>query len=401
MTDESPALTGLAEDTGTTVDDRSRRERLFEAAAAKGVPLRTILAVDAVVVLTWGAYRLLGRLREVILWIFIAAFVALVLNPAVALLQRKGLRRSGAVGLVFAGAVLAFIGLLVLFGYPLVNATTHFADQIPTMVKQLQKGHGQLAHLLERFHLLSWVQKNAPKLSGAARNLGRPALTFGTNLGKAVASTILALTTIGFLSLFLLIEAPRLRAAFLRNLKPSRRQTVEGIAGQVSRQVTHYVLGTAALSFLFGLVVFVTLVVLGVPFSLLIGLWVALVAMIPLVGGLVAGIPAVLIALLHSPAAGIAILVVFVGFQLVENHLLYPLVMSRTVRMNPLWVLLAVLVGANLGGLFGSSLGALTGALVAIPVGSAIQVVFRELWERTRPGVADTPADLDGPERVP
>ena len=77
-------------------------------------------------------------------------------------------------------------------------------------------------------------------------------------------------------------------------------------------------------------------------------------------------------------------LIVFVGFQLVENHFLYPVVMSRTVRMNPLWVLLAVLVGANLGGVFGSTLGALTGALVAIPVGGAIQVIFREVWQRTR-----------------
>jgi predicted PurR-regulated permease PerM len=135
---------------------------------------------------------------------------------------------------------------------------------------------------------------------------------------------------------------------------------------------------------LFGLVVFVTMVILGVPFALLIGLWVALVAMIPLIGGLIAGAPAVALALLHSPTAGLVALIVFVGFQLVENHFIYPVVMSRTVRMNPLWVLLAVLIGANLGGVFGSTLGALTGALVAIPVGGAIQVVFREVWVRTR-----------------
>jgi len=68
----------------------------------------------------------------------------------------------------------------------------------------------------------------------------------------------------------------------------------------------------------------------------------------------------------------------------VENHFLYPVVMSRTVRMNPLWVLLAVLIGANLGGVFGSTLGGLTGALVAIPVAGAVQVISREVWQRTR-----------------
>ena len=175
--------------------------------------------------------------------------------------------------------------------------------------------------------------------------------------------------------------------------------------------MTSYVLGTIALSLLFGVVIFVTMLVLGVPFALLIGLWVALVAMIPLVGGLIAAVPSVVLAMLHTPTAGVVTLIVFVGFQLVENHFLYPVVMSRTVRMNPLWVLLAVLVGANLGGVFGSSLGALTGALVAIPVGGAIQVVFREVWARTRAspahptGFAETPGssspELPGQDGAP
>ena len=197
-------------------------------------------------------------------------------------------------------------------------------------------------------------------------------------------STILALTTIAFLSLFMLLEAPMLRKAALGALPARHRATVEEVSHRVSRSVTSYVLGTFALSFLFGVVVFATLALLGVPFALLIGLWVALVAMIPLVGGLIAGVPSVLIAALHSPTAAVVTLAVFVGFQLIENHFLYPVVMARTVRMNPLWVLLAVLVGANLGGVFGSALGALAGALVAIPVGGAIQVISQEVWSHTR-----------------
>jgi predicted PurR-regulated permease PerM len=373
--------------------DAPRRERLFAAASARGVPLRTILAVDAVVIATFVLYRLVGRLREVILWILIAAFISAVLNPSVLFLQRRGFRRGSAVGLVFVGAIAVFFGLLGLLGYPLVNSLTHVAERLPTMVNDVEKGHGWLAHELKRLGLLSWVQKNAPKLKTFAHSLGKPALTVGTNLGKAVFSTILALTTIAFLSLFMLLEAPGLRKGLLGTLAPERRREVEEIGHQVSRQVSSYVLGTIALSLMFGVVIFVTLVVLGVPFALLIGLWVALVAMIPLVGGLIAAVPSVALALLHSPTAGIVTLVVFVAFQLVENHFIYPVVMSRSVRMNPLWVLLAVLVGANLGGVFGSSLGALAGALVAIPVGSAIQVVFREVWARTRP----QPAPAGGP----
>ena len=383
--------------------DAPRRERLFAAASARGVPLRTILTVDLVVIVTWVMYRLIGRLREVILWVLIAAFIALVLNPAVVALERHRFRRGAAVGVVFAVAVGVFGGLLALFGYPLVNSLTHVAERLPTMVDQVQRGHGWLAHTLKRFGLLQWVQKNAPRLKQAAHNLGKPALSVGTNLGKAVFSTILALTTIAFLSLFMLLEAPPLRRSLLGNLNPRLRRTVVDVSTTVSRSVTAYVLGTGAMGLLFGLVVFVTLLVLGVPFALLLGLWVALVAMIPLVGGLIGGVPTVALALLHSPTSGVVMVVVFIGFQLIENHFLYPVVMSRTVRMNPLWVLLSVLVGANLGGVFGSSLGALTGALVAIPVGGAIQVVFREVWNRTRAEPVDEvgPVGGDRPEDGP
>jgi predicted PurR-regulated permease PerM len=373
--------------------DAPRLERLFAAASAKGVPLRTILVIDAVVIATWVLYRLLGRLREVILWLLIAAFIALVLNPAVNFLQRHRFRRGSAIGVVFAGAILVFFGLLGLFGYPLVNSLTHVAVSLPNMVKQVQKGHGWLAHTLQHFHLLTWVQKNAPKLETAAHNLGKPALSVGTNLGKAVFSTILSLATIAFLSLFMLLEAPNLRRSFLGSMRPSRRLVAEDIAHRVSRQVTSYVLGTFFLSGLFGLVVLVTMLILGVPFALLVGLWVVLVAMIPLVGGLIAAVPSLLIALLHSPTAGVVMLVVFVGFQLVENHFLYPVVMSRSVRMNPLWVLLSVLIGANLGGVFGSALGALTGALIAIPVGGAIQVIFGEVWQHTTATASGPPGE--------
>ena len=149
-----------------------RRERLFAAASDKGVPLRTILTVDAVVIATWVLYRLIGRLREVILWILIAAFIALVLNPAVNFLQRHRVRRGAAIGVVFAGAAIVFRRP----ARPVRLSAGQLADPrgqaaFPTMVNQVQKGHGWLAHTLQRFHLLSWVQKNAPKLETAAKNL--------------------------------------------------------------------------------------------------------------------------------------------------------------------------------------------------------------------------------------
>ena len=111
--------------------------------------------------------------------------------------------------------------------------------------------------------------------------------------------------------------------------------------------------------------VFITLALLGVPYALLFGLWVALVDFLPTIGGALAGIPTVLFALGHSLSAGIVTAVVFLVYTFVENHFLNPMVMSRTVKVNPLLVIVAVLVGADIGswvgGIFGGFVARLAG----------------------------------------
>jgi predicted PurR-regulated permease PerM len=124
----------------------------------------------------------------------------------------------------------------------------------------------------------------------------------------------------------------------------------------------------------------VTLTVLGVPFPLLWALWVALVDFLPMIGGALAGIPTVLIALSHSLTAGIVIAVAFVACQQIENHVLNPVIMSRTVNVNPLLVLLAILVGTSIGDWLGGFFGAFVAALISIPVAGALQVIAKELW---------------------
>ena len=130
---------------------------------------------------------------------------------------------------------------------------------------------------------------------------------------------------------------------------------------------------------------FVTLFILGVPFAILWALWVALVDFLPMIGGALAGIPTVLFATAHSLTAGIITLVVFLVYTQIENHILNPVVMSRTVSVNPLLVLLSILVGASLGSWLGGTFGAFVAALIAIPTAGAIQVVTREIWRATEP----------------
>jgi predicted PurR-regulated permease PerM len=374
----------------------SRRDRLWDAAAARGVPLLAIFATVAVVVVVFLAGKLIYKLREIVLLMVVAGFIALLLNPIVVLLQRWKVRRRGlAVAVVTVFAVIVFAGLAALFGYPLVNGLTHLTHKLPTYVKQVEQGKGALGHLARRYHVQRWVDKNlVPKLSTFAKNLSKPALT----LGKAAVSLLFALFVIFVLVLLLLLEGPKLRRGILGMMEPERAARVWRVSGEVSRSVTGFMLGNFITSLIAGIVVLVTLMILGVPFALLWALWVALFDFLPMIGGAIAGIPTALFALTHSLSAFIVFTVVFLAYTQIENHILNPIVMSRTVRINPLLVLIAILVGANVGDLVGGFFGGFVGTLLAIPTAGALQVVVRELWQSTSP---EAQLEMVGGERPP
>jgi predicted PurR-regulated permease PerM len=369
--------------------------RLFRYADTRRVPLRTILVTVAVVAATYLGAQLLYRLRTIVLLIVVAGFVALLLNPIVVLLQRRIPRRGLAVSIVTLVTLVVFAVLAYEFGNPLVNGITDLAGKLPGYVTSAEHGTGWIGHLATKYHVQTWVQKNAPKLVTYAESLSKPVLT----VGKGAISLLIELFTIFVLVLLLLLEAPKMRKWLLGQMRPERAATVTRIGSEVSQSVSGYMLGNLLTSLIAGTVVFVTLLILGVPFPLLWGLWVALVDFLPMIGGALAGIPTVLFVFFSKGfTAGLVTLVVFLIYTQVENHILNPVIMSRTVRINPLLVLLSVLVGAELGNLVGGLFGGFVAALLAIPVGGALQVLVREAWQATdsqTPKTAKTPLDAE------
>jgi predicted PurR-regulated permease PerM len=279
-------------------------------------------------------------------------------------------------------AALVFIALAAAFGVPLVNGVTHLADGLPSYIASAQHGRGWIGHLVAKYHVQSWVQHNTPKLVGYAQALSKPALT----VGKGAVSIIIELFTLFVLVLLLLLEGPKMWSWTLAQMTSGRRATVTRIAADVSQKVTGYMFGDLLTSLTAGIVVFVTLLILGVPFPLLWGLWVALVDFLPMIGGALAGIPTVLFAFIaRGLTAGIVTAVVFAVYTQIENHVLNPVVMSKTVRISPLLVFIAVLAGASLGSLIGGIFGGFVAALLAIPTAGALQVLVKEIWQATAP----------------
>jgi len=370
---------------------QTRRARLWRSTESQGIPLRAILVTVAVVVVTYMAGKLLYRLRDVVLLMAVSGFVALLLNPLVVYLQRwKVPRRGFAVAIVTFWAVLVFIGLAIAFGYPLIHSATHLADKLPSYVDQAEHPHGWIGQLIRRYHVQTWVQHNSAKIASFAQSLGKPALA----LGKGAVSLLVALGTIFFLVLLLLLEGPKMRSWILANMTSERAVRVTRVSAQVNRAVTGYMAGNLLTSLIAGAVVFVTLLILGVPFPFLWALWVALVDFLPMIGGALAGIPTVLFATTHSLTAGIVTLIVFLAYTQIENHVLNPVVMSKTVQINPLLVLISILVAASIGSWIGGLFGGFVAALLAIPAAGAGQVIVSELWRDTAP---PAPAGPPGP----
>jgi predicted PurR-regulated permease PerM len=368
--EQSPASRGTS----------SRRARVLRWADIKAVPLRTILISVGVVVLVYLAGQLLYRLRDVVLLVVVGSFVALVLNPAVVALQRWKIRRRGsAVAIVTFSALLIFAGLAFAFGYPLVNSLTHFANALPVYVDKAQHGTGWIGHLVRKYHVESWVQKNSPKIISFAEGLGKPALS----LGKGAFAVLAELAATFAFVIMLLVEAPKIRAGLLNMMSPERATRYAEIGSKVSNSISGFVLGDFLTSVIAGTVVLVTLAILGVPYALLFGLWVALVDFLPQIGGALAGIPTVLFALAHSFTAGVVTLIVFLAYQFLENHLLNPVVMARTIKINPLLVFAAVLVGADIGNWLGGLFGGFVAVLLAVPIAASLQVVIVEIWKAT------------------
>jgi predicted PurR-regulated permease PerM len=366
----------VSEGEGEVNSGDSRRARVLRRADESNVPLRTILVTVFTVAGVYLAGLVLYRLRDLLLLMLVGGFLALILNPLVVGLQRLGLERRGlAVAVVGVGTFAVFVGLAFGFGYPLVNALTHLSQTLPNYVRHAQHGTGWIGHLIRRYHVETWVSKNSAKLISLAQGLSKPALA----LGRGAVSVVLAMLLIFTLVLLLLIEGPVLRVATLSWVSPQRAQRLVRVSAQVSRSAAGYVLGNLVTSLIAGTIVFVTLLIVGVPFALLWGLWVALVDFLPTIGGALAGIPTVLFAFGHSLTAGIVTLVVFLVYTQLENHVLNPVIMSRTVRLNPLSVFVAVLIGAEVGSWVGGLFGGFVGVLLAVPLAASLQAVLHEV----------------------
>jgi predicted PurR-regulated permease PerM len=335
---------------------------------------RTVFRVVGILLATAILLEVLWIARHVLSWIFIAIFLSLALNPAVDRLERRIKRRSIATGIVYITALGAVVGIALVFIPTLVNQVNDFAGKVPDYLNDVTKGRGRLGFLQEKYHLVDKARK-ALREGGASKLFGISGTALA--LAKGVVNAVLATVTIAFMTLFMLLEGPRWVESFFALLRPESRRRWRAVGRDIYRTVGGYVTGNLLISLIAGTLTTIVLLIMGVPYALALGLIVAILDLIPLAGATLAAIIVGAVAFIHSVPAGIVMVVFFVLYQQLENHVIQPVVYGRTVQLSPLAVLISVLIGAQLAGVLG--------ALAAIPVAGSLQVVFVD-WLRHKRG---------------
>ena len=316
------------------------------------------------VAVAYGLIELIVRARSVLIIIGLAFFIAAGLDPIVGWLIRHRMPRWAAVltvivaGLAIAGAFLAAAIP------PLANEATALAHQIPHYMHDLQNRNSQLGKLNLKYH----IQDRLAKL---VSNGGGSLVGGVLGAGALVLTTASAILAIIVLSIYFLAGLPQIKMFTYRLIPHSRRPRAILIGDEIFAKVGGYVLGNFITSVIAGLGTYLWLLAWGVPYPILLGMFVAFLDLIPVIGSTIGGAVVSLVALTVSLPVALATLAFYTGYRLAEDYLIVPRIMGRTVELPAIVSLVAVLIGGVLLGI--------VGALVAIPVAAAVRLLLQEI----------------------
>ncbi|MBA2420807.1 MAG: AI-2E family transporter [Thermoleophilaceae bacterium] len=327
--------------------------------------VRLVLIVVAVAI----SLYLLYLLRRPIGWLLAALFLTIALSGPVNALAMR-MRRGFAITLVYFGLILVPFLLAALIVPPLVGEATELADNAPQYARDLTdfvEKNDRLQNLNKDYDLTSKLQEQAGKLPA---KLGDAAGTV-RDVGLGIVSSIFALVTILILAAFMLGSGRRWVNHGLHQLPLERGEQLRRVLDRSSRAVASYVAGAIAQATFAGLLSFLVLKLLGVPFAAPLAVLIFFLDLIPLVGATIGAVLVGVVTLFENfPTATIVWVVFSIVYQQLENNLVQPQIQKRAVNVHPFVIIVAVLFGANLLGVLG--------AIVAVPVAATVQIAVRE-----------------------
>ncbi len=346
------------------------------------VSARAVAKIVLVAIGVVAALYLSYLIRTVIGLVLIAVFFAVAIAPAVNWLDRRKVPRWAAILLVYVGITGGIFGIGLVIVPPLVSGVETLSTHLDDYANDL-RDNPTFRDYDKRYHITQKLKEQAKdlpsKLADAAGTL--------RDVTVGVFSRFVQLFSILVITFLLVKDGDRLLAFLYRQMPEARARRFRKIAGDISDAISGYVFGNFVISVLAGLVTYVTLRIIGVPFALPLAMLFGFFDLIPLVGATLGGIlvGAVVAFAADFPLGVIVWVAVLIVYQQIENNLIQPFVYGKAVQLHPLIVIVAILIGAALLGVLG--------ALLAIPTAAAIQAVARDYWRFKHPEQAPPGSD--------
>lgn len=335
---------------------------------------RTILRVIVAAILAIIAFAAIRQAAHTLVWIGVALFLALALNAPVRWLaehlpgKRRG-NRAWATALSIA-IIVVLLGIFLYFIVPpLVSQTTKFIKQVPQLVSDLHDQNSGIGHFIREHHLEKQVDKLSSEISNRVGNIGGTAFSAISTIG----SSLFAALTITVLTVMMLASGPRWRRIFEQLIPHKHAARTQQLAHDMHRVIQGYVNGQVLLAAIASVLIVPMLFILGISNPLALMVIVFICGLIPMVGHTIGAIIITIVALFHSVTAAIIILAYYILYQQIENYVVQPRIQANATNMSALLVFIAVILGANFGGLLG--------ALVAIPVMGCARVAVLDYLE--------------------
>jgi predicted PurR-regulated permease PerM len=320
---------------------------------------------------------LLVQVRGTLLLLGIAIFLAVALGPAVGFFARV-FPRAGAILLVYVLIFCVFGGVLALVVPPVINGASDLSRNIPTYIDDL-RNNTTIRKFDNKYNVTSRLTQEAQKLPS---KLGDAAGAL-QGIAAGAFNAAFQLLTVLTMTFFLLLDGKRIANFLIRRAAPDHRERLRGILERTYKSTSGYVAGALTITSINGMLTFIVLSILGVPFAVPLAVLMSFFGLIPLVGATIGGVIILIVTLFTDfPSATIVYGVFLILYQQFENNVLQPIIFRRTVNVPPLAVIVAILAGSALLGV--------VGALVAIPIAAALQIVLREYF-------ADPPEAEDAP----
>jgi predicted PurR-regulated permease PerM len=374
-----------------------------EAVAAPAEPPRVVVArwVQLVVLplallAVWALARAAGKVLVVFV---VAGLIALILNPAVALLQRSRLPRGLAVLAVYLAFFLTLTGIGFLLANPIFHQVQSFTHNLPKLVDEANETLASLQSWLNRHGIhVQFIKQGKTALQTIQQKIAKSAgslASFGGALLTEVAGAIFDLVLIFVLSVYMLIYGERIGRLVRRAMPDGDGTRADDYPTLTQHAVSRYVGGQLLFSFVMGASTGLALYIFGVigifpdgqRYAVAFAMFYGVMELIPYVGPILGAVPPVLVALLTNPVSALWVALLFVGLQQLEGHVVAPQIFGHTLRINPLLVIFALLLGLQLYGV--------VGALVALPILAVLRETFVYLsrhlafepWERSPGGL--------------